>query len=132
MPYNEPFLGTGWSFPPTFDRNDAEVNTTFGVEDIERSLEILFTTTLGERIMSPTYGCALDEAVFETMNTSRITYIENLIRTAILYHEPRIDADAIDVVPDALEGALVITIEYTVRTTNSRFNFVFPFYLNVV
>ena len=129
MPFNEPFLGTGWSFPPTFERDAAAVEMTSGVPDIERSLEILFSSALGERIMNPTYGCALDGAVFEAMNASRLSYIENLIRTAILYHEARIDADKVEVVPDALEGVLWITIEYVVRTTNSRFNFVYPFYL---
>ena len=127
---NEPFLGTGWSFPPTFDKQGAQVEMTFGVEDIERSLEIIFTTALGERIMNPAFGCSLDEMVFEAMNTSKLTYLENLLRTAILYHEPRIDADSIEVRPDAPEGTLWIHIGYTVRTTNSRFNFVYPFYVN--
>lgn len=123
------FLGAGWSFPPTFDRGLAQVNMTAGVEDINKSLEIIFSTALGERLMNPTFGCALDDMVFEPMNVSQVTYIENLIETAILYHEPRIDADTIEVRPDDLEGILWIEIEYTVRTTNSRFNFVFPFYL---
>jgi len=129
MPLNDPFLGTGWSFPPAFDNVLASVETTSGVEDIHKSLEIIFNTTLGERVMQPTFGCSLEEQVFEPMNTGRITYIENLIKTAILYHEPRIDADRIEVRFDAMEGALWINIGYKVRTSNSRFNFVYPFYL---
>jgi Bacteriophage baseplate protein W len=126
---NEPFLGVGWSFPPSFDKAGAEVLMTAGVEDIQRSLEIIFTTTLGERIMNPAFGCDLQEMVFEAMNTSKLTYIDNLLRTAILYHEPRIDADTIALTPDQAAGILWITIEYTVRSINSRFNFVYPFYL---
>jgi len=103
---------------------------TSGLEDINKSLEIIFTTALGERIMNPTFGCSLEEMVFESMNTQRITYIENLIKTAILYHEPRIDAGVIEVRPDQADGVLWIHINYKVRTSNSRFNFVFPFYLN--
>jgi phage baseplate assembly protein W len=130
MPFDDPFLGTGWSFPPTFDAGLAEVEMTSGVADIEKSLEIIYTTALGERIMNPAFGCSLEDMVFEPMNTSRITYIENLLRTAILYHEPRIDADKIEVIPDDFEGILLIKIGYTVRTTNSRFNFVYPYYMN--
>ena len=129
MPLNDPFLGTGWSFPPAFDNVLASVETTSGVEDIHKSLEIIFNTALGERVMQPTFGCSLEEQVFEPMNTGRLTYIENLIKTAILYHEPRIDADRIEVRFDAMEGALWINIGYKVRTSNSRFNFVYPFYL---
>ena len=125
----ESFLGTGWSFPPAFDRAAAEVAMTSDVQDIERSLEIIFSTTLGERIMNPTFGCALDGMVFEPMNTGNVAYLANLLKTAILYHEPRIDADEIDVRPDDLEGTLWLSVSYTVRTTNSRFNFVYPFYL---
>ena len=129
MPVNDPFLGIGWSFPPAFDKVLASVETTSGVEDIHKSLEIIFNTALGERVMQPTFGCSLEEQLFEPMNTGRLTYIENLIKTAILYHEPRIDADEIEVRFDALEGALWIRIGYKVRTSNSRFNFVYPFYL---
>jgi len=127
---DDPFLGTGWSFPPTFDAGVGEVEMTSGLEDINKSLEIIFSTALGERIMNPTFGCNLDNMVFEAMNTSRITYIENLIKTAILFHEPRIDAKAVEVRPDQAEGVLWIHINYKVRTSNSRFNFVFPFYVN--
>ena len=126
---NEPFLGVGWSFPPSFDKPGAAVLMTAGVEDIQRSLEIIFTTALGERIMNPAFGCNLDEMVFEAMNTGKLTYIDNLLRTAILYHEPRIDADTIALTPDQAAGILWINIEYTVRSVNSRFNFVYPFYL---
>jgi uncharacterized protein len=129
MSFNEPFLGTGWSFPPTFDNQVNGVEMTSGVEDIEKSLEIIFTTSLGERIMNPMFGCNLEDMIFEPMNTSKITYIDNLLRTAILYHEPRIDTDRIELRPDTLEGVLWISIDYMVRATNSRFNFVYPFYL---
>ncbi|MNE91429.1 hypothetical protein D3C80_1890390 [compost metagenome] len=64
------------------------------------------------------------------MNASRISWLENLIRTAIIYHEARIDADQITVEPDQLGGRLLIAIGYKVRGSNSRFNFVYPYYLN--
>lgn len=130
MPPELEFLGNGWSFPPAFDKASAGVAMTSGVLDIERSLQIIFTTALGERIMQPTFGCSLEDALFEPMNSSRITYTENLIRTAILFHEPRIDADTIVMRPDQPEGVFWIEIGYVVRGSNSRFNFVFPFYTN--
>ena len=103
---------------------------TSGVADIQKSLEILFTTSLGERIMNPAFGCSLADMVFQPMNTSMLTYIQNLLQTAILYHEPRIDADEIVVEPH--DGFLLIKLGYTVRSTNSRFNFVFPYYVNPI
>jgi phage baseplate assembly protein W len=124
------FLGTGWSFPPAFNKNEKQVKMISDEEDIQSSLEILLSTRQGERIMRPDYGCNLDELVFETLTTTFKTYIKDLVSTAILYHEPRIEVNKIELDDSGeLDGRIVITIEYTVRATNSRFNFVFPFYL---
>jgi hypothetical protein len=128
MAMEDRFIGRGWSFPPTFNRTDAGVEMRTGIADIEESLGIIFTTALGERIMNPLFGCSLDDSVFEAMNTSRIAWIENLIRTAIIYHEPRIDADRVSVEPDSLNGRLLIAVSYAVRGSNSRFNLVYPYY----
>ncbi len=129
MASDSDFLGRGWSFPPAFDNGTAAVETTSGVADIHKSLGIIFTTALGERIMNPTFGCNLEEMLFEPLNTSAEAYIKNLIETAILYHEPRIDAEAIDLQQDNAQGILFIGVNYKVRGTNSRFNFVYPFYI---
>lgn len=125
-----PFLGTGWGFPPTFDKASRSVGLLSDEADIDSSLEILLSTSLGERIMQPTYGCDLKPLIFEPLDTSLKAYIRDLIRTAILYHESRIRLDDITLETQPQEGRIDITLEYTVRTTNSRFNFVYPFYLN--
>ena len=129
MAIEDRFIGRGWSFPPEFDKAASGVTMRTGLRDIEESLRIIFTTVLGERIMNPLFGCSLDDNVFEVMNTSRVAYIENQVRTAIIYHEPRIDADQITVEHDQLEGRLTIAIGYKVRGSNSRFNFVYPYYI---
>lgn len=124
------FIGRGWSFPPAFDKATAALKTASGIEDIHESLKIIFTTALGERIMNPTFGCNLQDMLLEPLNSSAVAYIRNLIETAILYHEPRIDAEAIDLQQDNAQGVLYIEVNYKVRGTHSRFNFVYPFYIN--
>jgi phage baseplate assembly protein W len=124
-----PFLGTGWGFPPEFRIHQKDIKMISDEEDIESSLSILLSTRLGERVMLPDYGCNLDELLFEGLNRTLITYVIELIETAILYHEPRIDVVRIDISEsDPLEGKLIIEIDYRVRATNSRKNMVFPFY----
>lgn len=123
------FLGTGWAFPPVFVKEQKQTKMISNEEDIKSSLHILLTTRLGERVMFPEYGCNLEELLFESLNRTLITYTIDLIKTAILYHEPRIDVIKIDITEtDPLEGKLVIAIDYVVRATNSRTNVVFPFY----
>jgi phage baseplate assembly protein W len=129
MDATDSFLGRGWGFPPEFSKTTASVLLTEGEADIEKSLEILLSTRLGERIMVPGYGCNLEELLFKPLNLTLKTYITDLIKTAILYHEPRIDVDKIRIEPsDDNDGLLLINIDYRVRVTNSRKNMVFPFY----
>ena len=90
------FLGTGWSFPPQFIKNEKQVGMLSDAEDVQSSLEILLSTRPGERVMRPDYGCNLDELVFETLTTTFKTHIKDLVSTAILYHEPRIEVNKIE------------------------------------
>jgi phage baseplate assembly protein W len=128
---SDSFLGTGWGFPPSFDTALNTVIMTSDEADIQLSLQILLATRKGERVMVPDYGCNLDEMLFEPMTTTFKTYIREMIKTAILYYEPRIDLSSIQVDDSReTEGVILIILNYTVRTTNSRFNFVYPYYKN--
>lgn len=128
---NDDFLGIGWSFPPSFKTELQTVEMTEKKEDIDKSLQILLTTAVGERLMEPRYGCNMEELVFESLNTTTKTLMKDKVQTAILYFEPRIDVTSIELDDsNQQEGEILIKIEYVVRSTNSRFNFVFPYYRN--
>jgi len=129
MDTSKSFLGRGWGFPPEFNRATKAVNMLEDEADIKSSLEILLSTRLGERVIVPDYGCNLDELLFKPLTLTLKTFVIDLIKTAILYYEPRIDLNKIAIDPtDELEGVLLINLEYTVRATNSRKNMVYPFY----
>ena len=132
------FLGTGWAFPPSFERRlhgAGQARPSVGAslvateEDIRQSLRILLGTVPGERVMQPAYGCGVQKLVFEIVNDATLTEMRHLVEKAILFFEPRITVNAVDI--DAsreFEGELRIHIDYTVRTTNSRSNMVYPMY----
>lgn len=129
METKQSFLGTGWSFPTEFRKETKSVKMLQDEADINSSLEILLSTRLGERVMVPDYGCNLNELLFKPLNLTLKTYIIDLIKTAILYHEARIDVSKITIdSTNELAGELLITIDYIIRATNSRKNMVFPFY----
>jgi phage baseplate assembly protein W len=129
MDENQSFLGRGWSFPPEFNKESRAVKMLEDEVDIKSSLHILLSTRLGERVMLPGYGCNLEELLFSPLNLTLKTYVTDLIKTAILYHEPRIDVKKIDIDPtDELNGVLLVNIDFIIRSTNSRMNMVFPFY----
>lgn len=128
------FLGTGWAFPPAFDRNSGTVEMVSHEQDINQSLDILLSTSLGERVMQPLYGCDLTDYVFESLSSSVIGYIKDRVENSILFYEPRIIAEKIEVTSDEsfdlIDGRFTISVEYTIPGTNSRFNYVYDFYEN--
>lgn len=134
MNVNELFLGTGWSFPPSFNHEAATVELVSNVEDINQSLNILLSTSLGERVMQPEYGCNLEDYLFESLSSTMIGYIKDRVMNSIIYYEPRIRVEKIEVTADdsveLFEGKFTIVVEYTIPGTNSRFNYVYDYYKN--
>ena len=129
MEQNLTFLGRGWSFPPKFNRSLRSVEMLEYEADVASSLEVLLGTMRGERVMLPQYGCNLDELVFESLDTRIKTLMEDKIESAILYHEPRIELEKVRIDDSReLEGVVLIEVTYRIRTTNTRFNFVYPYY----
>lgn len=124
------FLGTGWSFPPTFSRGGVEVGMVSEADDVHQSLQILLATRRGERPMQEGFGCDLGDVMFEEIDADLESRVGSLLYNAILEHEPRIALRAIAVTATATAGVLEIRIDYGIRGTNSRFNMVFPFYLH--
>lgn len=125
---NKSFLGTGWAFPPEFSRTTSQPLMVSEEEDIWQSLQILFSTSRKERRILLEYGCNLEEFVFAPLNVSLISLLESAIKEGITLHEPRIKLDSLALTPDEGEGRLDILISYTVRSTNTRFNRVYPYY----
>lgn len=123
------FLGSGWSFPPTFSPFKASVEMSIGDADIRESLGILLSTRLEERIMLASYGCDLWSQVFTTLTPTTANAIANMVTNAIIEWEPRIDAENVTVTETRNgTGWLNINIDYRIIQTNQRSNLVFPFY----
>lgn len=132
------FLGKGWAFPPEFVKGQGYANgdvvMVAGREDIDQSLGILLRTSLGERVMLPDFGCNLADYQFDPMNSALMGFVKDLIYNAILFYEPRIKVLNLTVSSpdswDAIEGRLLIAVDYQIISSNSRFNFVFDYYVN--
>lgn len=142
---NRSFLGTGWAFPPEFELRQGEMTMRSGEvseylisstrlvsddEDIRQSLWILLSTNPGERVMFPAFGCGIRAHVFDSITEGVVAEIKDLVERAILFFEPRITLENIDVrMRDPLGGGVDIALTYTIRTTNTRSNMVYPFYV---
>jgi phage baseplate assembly protein W len=124
------FLGRGWSYPvePGSDRR-----VTYSAEEkkIRESVLLILGTARGERVMRPEFGSRLHELVFATVNASTRSLVSHYATEALVQWEPRIDVLRVAVRSEtASPGVLMVEVEYRVRSTNSIFNLVYPFYLN--
>jgi hypothetical protein len=126
----EEFLGRGWTFPLQVG-NEGRISMSEYEKDIKEAIWIILSTAKGERVMRPDFGCGIHEFVFSVMNTATTTLISNSVKEALTIFEPRIQVTKVEVSTEAMaEGKLLIEVEYRVRTTNNRFNLVYPFYLS--
>ncbi len=125
------FLGIGWSFPPTFNKESSDVKMVSDETDIKESLEIYFNTKLGERIMRPSYGCVIHEHIFDKIDESILNILSFELTQNIGQIEPRIIVEKIEIKQSSIEnGELQISIQYKIISSNVRDNIVFPFYIN--
>jgi phage baseplate assembly protein W len=123
------FLGIGWNFPPDVDET-GQVKMARYEESIRQSIWMILSTSPGERLMRPTFGSNLQDLVFRVNNAGLAGAAAGAARDALAVWEPRIDVLGVNAFADqANPNLLHIEISYQVRATNSRFNLVYPFYL---
>ena len=112
---NNSFLGKGWAFPPEFNYEMGTIATVEKEEDIRQSLRIIIGTIPGERVMFPTFGCGIRMFVFESNDPTHISMLKDSIYDALLYNEPRIKLDRIEITDDTqIHGLIHIHIFYTI------------------
>ncbi len=126
------FLGKGWKFPVNAGK-DGRIATSLYEEDIKEAIWIILGTAKGERVMRPDFGCGIHDLVFSPINTATVNLVEKSVREALTIWEPRIELIKVEVSSEEADhGSMPVSIDYRVRTTNNRFNLVYPFYLKEV
>ncbi|HYO13582.1 MAG TPA: GPW/gp25 family protein [Thermoanaerobaculia bacterium] len=122
------FLGVGWAFPLRLAA-DRSVETAVYEEDVRESIRIILGTRRNERVMRPDFGAGLEDFVFEAISTTTIELLKKRVEEALIDWEPRIDVEKVEVQDERTRGRLLIHLDYRVRSTNTHYNLVYPFYL---
>ena len=123
------FLGRGLKFPLQVDPRTGKIAMVDQEEDIREAIGIILRTGRGERIMRPEFGADTMDYAFSPVSSSMTNSVSHELRLILLEQEPRIQD--VEVVCDQLDqnsGTVVIHVSYTVRSTNNRYNHVYPFY----
>ncbi len=126
---SDKFFGRGWKFPITIDERGSIALSEYD-KKIRESILIILSTAKGERLMRPDFGCDIHDFAFTVINTSILTLIKSAVKEALLLWEPRIEVLDVETFTEKInDGILSIGINYKIRTTNTVFNMVYPFYL---
>ena len=124
------FLGRGLKFPLQVDPRTGKFAMVGQEEDIREAIGIILNTVQGERVMRPGFGSNVIEYTFAAASSSMMQSISFEVREQLLLQEPRIvDVEVACRELNRLTGAIVVEVSYTVRSTNNRYNHVYPFYL---
>jgi phage baseplate assembly protein W len=125
------FQGMGWSFRDLVAPEDRGGVVPSLFEDaVRQSVWLILATAPGERVMRPDFGCRIHELLFAASSAATLGRAAQAVREALVRWEPRIELIGVDVAPDRAEPALLrVRVDYRVRTTDNRFNLVYPFYL---
>ncbi len=124
------FLGVGWSFPVERDESGRRFVRAEHEESVRQSIRIILSTAKGERVMRPDFGCSIHELAFAPNNAATRGLAESYVSEALRLWEPRIEVLKVRASAAGGQGEeLRVSIDYRVRATDSRFNLVYPFYL---
>ena len=123
------FLGSGWQFPIGLSEN-GEVAIYHEEESIAEAIRIILGTAPGERLMHPDFGCGIHDYLFAPNTVRTAGLIRFHVEEALQRWEPRIDLQEVIAQPAPDDPAVILlSITYRVKATDSRFNMVYPFYL---
>jgi len=85
---------------------------------VRQAVLLLLTTSPGERVMRPDYGCNLRSLLFSPNDDTTAGLAMHYVRQALQRWEPRIDVIAVDASADRNDPSrLDILLDYRVRAT---------------
>lgn len=124
------FLGSGWGFPVSFSVANYHLRVSKYSQNINESIKIILETYMGERIMNPQFGSGLHSYMFKKIDETLKGDIIDSVKAILLDNEPRVKVLNVTVESfDQLNGVISLSIDYQYIQTNTRHNYVFPFYI---
>lgn len=126
---NRPYLGRGLAFP-LFVNSQGAIALASGDTDIEQAIHIILGTAPGERVMRPEFGCRAHELIFAPRDATTEGLMIYYVEQALGRWEPRIELNKVTVVNgNEPDGALLVEIEYRIKSTHDVRSIVFPFFI---
>ena len=91
------------------------LSTVDGDDSVRQALALLLSTSPGERLMRPEYGCHLRRLAFAPNNETTAGLAVHYVRQAVQRWEPRAEILSLDTT--TLDERLVVHLRYRVRAS---------------
>lgn len=95
-----------------------DLKAIFDIESIINSIKNILTTTPGQKLLNPVFGLDLRNYLFETVSDTRAFFIGQDILTGLVFQEPRISVDVIEITPVPEEMQYIIDISISIPDLN--------------
>ena len=86
---SQEIVGRGWVFPPKIGHQGGLALTSERSE-LDQSIQIILSTSPGQRVMRTNFGCRLNELVFAPNNNHTAAQARRYVEEALGMWEPRI------------------------------------------
>ncbi len=122
-------VGTGWAFPLGVN-SAGGISLVAGSTDIQQAIGIILSTSPGERVMRPAFGCRVHELIFAPSTDDTLNLARQYVEEALGMWEPRVEVVEVDAEFNRLDlRVMEIEVSYLVRGTKDERTLVYPFYL---
>lgn len=117
-------------FPPQINQATGRFETVSEEQSVRESLYLILMTQKEERPLRPEFGSEIMSYTFLDVNGPMINMIIRTITDQISNQEPRVTDVSVTADTRSRNGVVIFNIGYTIVSSNTRDNMVFPFYLN--
>jgi len=95
-------------------------NSTYTTKDqIKSNLINLLLTSIGERVMNPTFGCNLKRFIFEGITDFNLNDLRQNLNESISIFIPEITVTDIQFIPDTDNNLVELNINYYLNTSET-------------
>ncbi len=118
-------------FPPQIHPATGRFMVSSEAESVKESVYLILMTQRSERFLRPDFGSDLMSYTFMDLNITSIHMMTRSLTEQILSNEPRIQSVSISTDESMLDGCLLVTIDYVIKSSEIRDQLVVPFYQKV-
>ena len=123
------FFGVGLQQPFKINPSTGKTGLVSGVDNIEQSIRAILSTKPGERLYHKDFGVDLSALIFEPQSNATLKSVEEKIISGLMQFQTMIIVDSVNFELNATEGLINVAVSFTIRTTNTRGNYVYPYYI---